>query len=270
LSLYVITPKTNINYMRSLFLLFILAVLGLTIISSCRKGELPEEYYFGKIEVSLVALPNTPDIEVHFDGKKLREEPMLPGATANFQLLSREGKLEIFKANTDTLLADTLISIPPNTGRKFRFAYSEEFGLQGFVAGGDVPADSVKVQFLNNLGAYYDAYPSLDLHIGYRDIVNGGYAETGIVIKDFTKMKLHAQTATLALVWPDGTGTPYRYYARLKNNATGEFIVTPGRSLDWFIITAFDAGGVTDVLKFGNETAETGTDGRVVVEVIQI
>ncbi|HEY1164502.1 MAG TPA: hypothetical protein VGE90_05025 [Chitinophaga sp.] len=254
--------------MRSLFLLFILAVFGLTTISSCKKGDLPKEYYFGKIEVSLVALPNTPDIEVRFDGKKLREEPMLPGATANFQVLSQEGKLEIFKANTDTLLADTLISIPPNTGRKFRFAYSEEFGLQGFVAGGNVPADSVRLQFINSFGAYYDAYPSLDLHIGYRDIVNGGYAETGIVIKDFNKKGLHAQTGMVAIAWPDGT--PYRYYARLKNNATGEFIVTPGRSIDWFIITAFDAGGVTNVLRFSNETAETGTDGRALVEIIQI
>jgi len=254
--------------MRSLFLLFILAVLGLTIVSACRKGELPEEYYFGKIDMALVALPNTPDIEVRFDGNKLREEPMVPGATANFQVRSQEGKLEIFKANTDTLLADTLISIPPNTGKSFRFAYSQEFGLQGFVAGGDVSADSVKVQFLNNFGAYYDAYPSLDLHIGYRDLVNGGYAETGIVIKDFTKMKLHAQTAVLAVAWPDGA--PYRYYGRLKNNATGEFIITPGRTSEWFVVSAFDAGGTTHVLRFNNETAETGTDGRVVMEDIQI
>lgn len=240
--------------MRSLFLLFILAIFGITVVS-CRKGELPDEYYFGKIGVTLVGLPNTPDIEVHFNGKKLTDA-IIPGGTGTFEVLSQDGKLEIFKAHTDSLLADTLITIPPNTTKEFRFAYSEQFGLQGFVAGGEVAADSIKLQFLNNLSDYFDAYPSVDLHLGYFDGNSGGYAETGVVVKDFTNIQLSAEAFTLPISTSDGS--PIFYFGKLTNAANGEIIK------DWFFITGFFTGGNIHVLRFYD------TSGEVSVEDIQL
>jgi hypothetical protein len=249
--------KTNINYMRSpLFLLFVLAMFGLMAVS-CRKGELPNEYYFGKLGISLVALPNTPDIEVHFNGKKLTDNAMIPGESRSFDQLSQEGKLEIFKAHTDSLLGDTLITIPPNAIQNFRFAYSEAFGLQGFVAGGEVAADSIKLQFLNNLGEYYNAYPSVDLHIGYYDGINGGYAETGVVIKNFSKGQLSPEAVTLPIATADGS--PIFYFGRLKNAETGEFILSPGGT-EWFFITGFFAGGNIHVLRFYDASGEVSVE----------
>lgn len=246
--------------MRSLFLLFVLAIFGIMVVS-CRKGELPDEYYFGKIGVALVGLPNTPDIEVRFNGKKLTDA-IIPGGAGSFEVLSQDGKLEIFKAHTDSLLADTLINIPPNSTKNFRFAYSEQFGLQGFVAGGEVAADSVKVQFLNTLGDYYDAYPSVDLHLGFFDAVNGGYAETGVVIKNFSKIQLSAEAVTLPISTSDGS--PIFYFARLKNAATGEFIPQPSSGTDWFFMTGFFSGGNIHILRFFD------TSGDVSIEDIQI
>lgn len=213
-------------------------------ISSCRKGELPDEYYYGKVSVSLVGLPNTPDIEVRLAGKKLGQ-PIIPGGSGSFEVLSQEGELQIFKANTDSLLADTLISLPPNSQKEFRFAYSEAFGLQGFVAGDSVAIDSVTIQFLNNLGDYYAAFPSIDLHIGYYDVVNGGFAESGVIIKDFSKTKLSA-VVTLPALGTDGS--TIFYFARIKNAATGEFILQPSLGADWFYMTGFE-GGTTHVLR---------------------
>lgn len=241
-----------------LFLLFILAIATLTIVS-CRKGELPDEYYYGKVGVSLVGLPNTPDIEVRLAGKKLGG-PIIPGGSGSFEVLSQDGELQIFKANTDSLLADTLISIPPNAQRDFRFAYSEAFGLQGFVAGGAVAPDSVRLQFLNNLGDFYDAYPSLDLHIGYYDVNTGGFAETGVVIKGFSKEQLSA-VATLPSLGADGS--TIFYFARVKNAATGEFILQPSLGTDWFFMAGFE-GGTTQVLRLYD------TSGDIAVEAIQI
>jgi hypothetical protein len=246
--------------MRSLLLLFILTIACLATIVSCRKGELPDEYYYGKVSVSLVGLPNTPDIEVRFGGKKF-SSTILPGGAGSFEVLSQEGKLEIFKAHTDSLLADTLITIPPNTERGFRFAYSEAFGLQGFVAGGDVAADSVKIQFLNNLGDYYKAFPSIDLHIGYYDVNVGGFVESGVVIKDFSKVQL---SAAVTLPIKSNDGSTIFYFARVKNASTGEFIVQPSLGSDWFFMTGFDQGGTTQVIRLFD------TNGDISIEAIQI
>lgn len=249
--------------MRYTFLLSILTILGLMAVS-CRKGELPEENYFGKVEVSLLNLPNTPDIEVRLAGKKLNDDAIVPGASRSFVTLSKDQqqKLEIFKAHTDTLLSDTMINIPSNSTRSLRFAYSKEIGLEGFVTGGDVSPDSIKLQFLNGLGDYYAAYPSMDFQIGNYDFNTGDFVETGLTIKDFSKVKLAPQVFTLPIM--DRDGNPLYYYGRFKNTATGEYIPQPNGAGDWFYINSFPSGGVINIIKLYD------TDGSVSIEVIEI
>lgn len=239
--------------MRVPFLFFSLLLLSL-MAGSCRKGNLPEENYFGRVEVTLVDLPNTPDISVRFNGKVL-DDTIAPSTSQIFTLLSQEGKLEIFKTNTDSLLADTLIRIAPNTKQDFRFAYSEEFGLQGFIAGGNVAPDSIRVQFLNNLTDYYNAEPSTNLELWVYDLNTGEIKETGMVINGFSDTKL---STDLTLLNQTSDGSPVYYIGRLKNTATGEYIMQPGMGTDiWFppvnsgaayVFNFYDEGGADIVI----------------------
>lgn len=211
--------------------LFLLLLTLILMAGSCRKGDLPEEHYFGKVEISLVELPNTPDISVRFNGKTL-DDTIAPSTSQLFTLLSQTGKLEIYKTNTDTLLGDTMITILPNTQQNLRFAYSKDFGLQGFVPGGNVAPDSIRVQFLNNLTDYYNAEPSTNLELWVYDLNTGEIKETGMVINGFSNIKL---SSDLALLNQASDGSPVYYIGRLKNTATGEYIMQPGMGTDiWF------------------------------------
>ena len=225
---------------------------------SCRKGELPKETYYGTVEVSVVPLPNTPDIEVGFAGDKLNV--LGPDQRKSFTFSSQTGKLTIFKAHTNTVLADTMIAIKPNTTQSFRFAYSKEYGLQGFVGGGKISPDSAAVHMLNNLGKYYDRYASMDLHIGLYNLNTGEIVETGRVIKEFSKVNLSSVFMLRSL---DADGNFIFYFGRLKNKSTGKFIIQPGAGMDWFYLGQF-TGGILNIFNMHD------TDGDVSGEVIEI
>jgi len=209
--------------MRATFSFFVLAVLSL-MVASCRKGELPEEYYYGKMSVFLVNLPNTPNIMLRFGGKNLGDT-IVPASSRAYTLPSQAGKLEIYDAGTGSLVADTMINILANTTQDFRFAYSQDAGIKGFIKQTTVAPDSTALQFIHNLDPQY--FPeTLDLYVIFVNNQTGSLDETGIVVKGLKKGELSPQLVTLPM--NDATGQPISYGAKFKDPATGEYIFFPG------------------------------------------
>ncbi|GAA3941822.1 hypothetical protein GCM10022209_41270 [Chitinophaga oryziterrae] len=191
---------------------------------------MPESNYFSRVQVTNIDFPNAPDVDVRFEAKTLGT--IAASKYETFNLNAGQGRLKIYKANTDTLLADTLVTLTKNTQQSFRFGYSEEFGFKGFVyAGAPISQDTVAFQILNNLGDYYKTY-SIDLHICVFNFDTGNPDETGYVINDFMKTRLSPNTIRLPYAAADGT--PYYYLGRLYDRATGTFIVLPSGS-DYFL-----------------------------------
>lgn len=217
--------------MRSLIILVLSACCLFTI--SCRKGELPESYYFSKVQVTNIDFPNAPSVDVRFDAKSLGT--LAASQFQTFDLNAGEGRLKIYKANTDTLLADTLVTLERNALQSFRFGYSEEFGLHGFVSGGTpISQDTLAFQVLNNLGNFYKAYAALDLHICIYNTTTGEIEETGFVINDFQNVRL--SPVTFRLPYAAADGTPNFYLGRLLDKATGNFIAQPAMGADFFLL----------------------------------
>jgi hypothetical protein len=209
--------------MRSAILLFILATFGL-MIASCRKGELPNEYYYGKVSVFLVNLPNTPNIMVRFDGKDLGNV-IVPASSRSYTLPTQAGKLEIYDAGAGTLVADTMINILANTTQDLRFAYSQDAGIKGFITQTTVSPDSTALQFIHNLDPQY--FPeTLDLYVIFVNNETGNLDETGIVVRGLKKGELNPLLVKLPM--NDANGQPITYGVKFKDPATGEYILSPG------------------------------------------
>lgn len=236
--------------MRSLIILVLSACCLLTI--SCRKGELPESYYFSKVQVTNIAFPNAPAVDVRFEAKTLGT--IAASEYQTFDLNAGEGRLRIYKANTDTLLADTLVTLTRNTLQSFRFGYSDEFGLKGFVSGGaSISQDTIAFQVLNNLGDYYKTYASLDLHICVYNNLTGEIDETGFVINDFQHVRL--SPATFRLPYASSDGTPNFYLGKLYDKATETFIVQPGAGMDYFLLPQ-EFGGAYYIFNIKDEAGD--------------
>ena len=223
--------------MRSLTLFLLSAILLFAI--SCRKGDLPENHYFSKVQVYDLAFTNSPDIDVRF-GKKLLGT-ISTSKDAIYELLTAKDTLKIYKSNTDTLLADTLVNLSANSMVTFRFAYSPDMGLKGFIpAAAAVPAHTIAFQLLNNLGDFYKSYSSLELHICYYDYNTGEILETGNVIDNFQNVDLYPRVFRLPFWTPEGYNS--FYLGKIKDKTTGEFIIQPGAGVDYFFLPSVDGG----------------------------
>lgn len=228
-------------------------VLLLLVFVSCRKGELPEAYYFSKIQVQNLSFPNSPDVDVRFNGKSLGN--ILSGRNGTFDLNTAKGKLELYKANTDSLLADTLITLEKNVQNNFRFAYYKDLDLVGFLGNSAaISADTIAFQILNNLGNYYKTYTDLDLHIFFYNYETGTLDETGYVIEHFQNVKLSATTYKLDFATNDGT--PNVYVCRLVDKATGEYILMPASGMDFFLLPQEAGGGSSFIYSMADDAGE--------------
>lgn len=231
---------------------FLLAVVAC--LFSCRKGELPEEHYFGKVDVVLMNLPNTPKIMMYFDGKKL-DTIRTVGDGSHFVLpAGKQGKLSAYDANTQELLADTLIEIVANGTRKFKFAYSPDLGLKGFVggsSGGSVPVDSFDIQFFNKLSASFYPLEKYDLSFMFADPDTGEVLDYPDVLKGVTRSKLSAGIRIRAV---NANGNGYMFAARLIDPATGNIVAQPDGT-DYFTFVGDNPGGKTKICTIGNDNS---------------
>jgi hypothetical protein len=207
-------------------LIVLVFVLGLSFIA-CRKGTLPEEYYFGKINVSQAQLEGSPELDIYFENKKIGTVNAT-GTVSTFTLpANKSGKLSIYKASTDSLVADTAIIITQNASINLKMIYSELLGIKGFLnSDSNVGADSVKLQFTYNFPSSFYNPQEVDLYI-----VDITRTDTAAIVRGLKPGLLNPQTLTL-LHTVDGNGI--FYYCLIKDVATGEFIAMKYKNRNYF------------------------------------
>jgi hypothetical protein len=209
-------------------LIVLVFVLGLSFIA-CRKGTLPEEYYFGKVNISQTPMEGSPDLDIYFENEKIGTV-VSTGTISTFTLpANKSGKLSIYKASTDSLVADTAIIISQNASINLKMIYSELLGIKGFLnSDTNVGADSVKLQFTYNFPSSFYNYPEVDLYV-----VDIARTDTAGIVKGLKVGVLNSQTLTL-LHTLDGNGI--FYYCLLKDVATGEFIQMKYKNRNYFTL----------------------------------
>ncbi|PSL49728.1 hypothetical protein CLV51_1011063 [Chitinophaga niastensis] len=205
----------NVSMLR----LSVFVVLLITVIS-CRKGELPAEQYFGKVEYACTNFSNTPKITVFFNGQRL--DTLYPEHPSSaIQVAGTTGKLSFYIAGTDSLIADTTITIIKNVTQKYKVVYSKELNLKGFV--GTPPAiaqDTAAYQLYLTLGSYYAQYKKVDVAWLYVD--ENGEIKEGEIIKGVESGKLQTTVHYLRALHANGDFVTYAL--QLKDPATGEVI----------------------------------------------
>ncbi|SEW44298.1 hypothetical protein SAMN05428988_5736 [Chitinophaga sp. YR573] len=232
---------------------FLFIVLTLVTLISCRKGELPVSKYYGKVGVTVADLPNSPSIDVYFEGHRLGETNGA-GVITSFVLESgKPGKLALFKHATDTLIADTIITVPVNKQIDFKVAFSEDLGIKGFLASQPVAADSIAFQFIYDLGD--TDYPSTSVNL-YLVRINFETGEYDPVDSLMNMQKGRLYPKILNLPFADADGNQYFYLTALKDAVTGEELVPPSGS-PYFVTTA-DTPGTYYILRIYNQGGEIG------------
>jgi hypothetical protein len=219
--------------------------LFVVMIASCRKGDLPEARYFGKVNVTLLNLPNTPTVMMYFDGQPLDTIKVI-GGSSYIVPAGKQGKLAAYDAASKTLLADTLITILPNGMQQFKFAYSTEFGLKGFIAEGSsstVPPDSLDVRLFNNLNPAFYPKEKYDLAFLYADPVSGELVPSDVVVKGWERKKLSPVLRFKAITTD---GLVYYYAAKLIDPQTGALVTQPDGS-EFFAFTSDQVAGKSKI-----------------------
>ena len=209
------------NIANIIKIIFILTLFA----TSCTKRQIQsEKFYYGKVEVAMTALPNSPAIDVYYDDKKMLE--LQPGYTDKFSTMAAVShRLAIYKAGSDTLIADTLITPVKYGTLSFKVGYSSAFDLHGFLGQSTaISPDSCMFRLYDDLpvelqpdGVVVDAY------FCKYDPPTDNYIETGIVFTNFEKKKLHFREVTIPLNEPDGSIA--NYALKFKNTATGAFLL---------------------------------------------
>jgi hypothetical protein len=204
-------------------LLFLLTVLS---ICACRKGEVPDEHYFGQVKLEVLNFSDAVKVDVYLNDKKLGVINPQERPYDSYNLAAgQSGKLKIYKAGSDTLIADTTISIQPNTTQAFRVGYSESLKLKGFVSEVNVPADSVRVQILYNVRRANNRREEVELHLYNIFLEDQGIVEG--LKPDDPNPKIFTYPAL------DSNGWDPIFYARIKDVKTGEFLTFGG--MDYFL-----------------------------------
>lgn len=205
--------------------LIILFSFVLLVLAACSKKTMQEEkFHYSKVEVATISLSGTPPMDIYLNSKKVADSI---GGDASLTFIAPGGittTLAVYKAGTDTLIIDTLITTPLRGTIAFRIGYSEELGLRGFLGGPvSISTDSCRFQLFNNFPEILQPDGvNIDAHLCYYDMVTDEQVETGIVFHGFTKKKLHPDVVTVPL--KDNTGAYIQYTFKFRNIATGEFL----------------------------------------------
>lgn len=244
---------------------FLLFILGIITFVACRKGSLPEENYFGSVAVSQVGTTDAVDLDVYFDGKKLGTI-LADGTLAGFMLKAgAAGRLSIYRTGSDTLVADTTITIPQNDAVAVKVISSLTLGANGFINGGEVGADSVKVQLINSLNTTLYPYPD-GVDICVYTYVSNKITDSIVTIKNVMPGKLDPRVITLRHV--DSLGKGIFYVVRLKDPATDQFISNRANSTNFFsfLNTSTGYNGHLNLIQY-YDNAGDATTNRILVKV---
>lgn len=218
--------------MKNIFYTFVVIMI---VLNSCsEEDERKNKFYYSEVEIATLALPGTPEFDIRFNEQVLT-------STGGTIPAGAPGTLGIYNKITGELLGDTVFTPQQNKRKQFKFAWSEETGIQGWINSQPVAGDTVVAQYLNALGSYYDAYPSLDLEVWSYRISTGEFLPTGIVIRDFTSTKLSTQRIAVphdASLDPDEP--PYFYYIKLVNVETGEYLLQPSTGFEYSNVPPVD------------------------------
>lgn len=222
--------------MKRMYPIITVIVLFTGIIACSKKELISEKFYYSKVEFELAALPGTPEMELKYNGEILG-----PLRSSIYTVAAGSGKLTVYKAGTDTLLADTSITLGRDETRKFTFAYNEAYGIKGWINKTPVANDSMSFQFLNNLSTTFYPVSSPDLYIVVVDPFNLEIMDTITVIKNFSRKVLSTEKITLPVLM-DQNGNPTGIYVGiLKDPATGQNIPNISSGFDFFLIAYADA-----------------------------
>lgn len=207
--------------------------------ASCAKEQMADErYYYAKIEVDQVRLPGTPLLELRYNGEKIME---LPNSARSMVKADEEGLLSVHTVEGGILVADTLIRPAKDDLLKFRVAYTEQYGLKGWVKSPTVHPDSLLCRFQNSLSEAAVAVDNPDLYIYFYDWNTGGFNGPLIVLNNFKRNELHPLEFKLPVY--DADRNSLLFFGRLKDPATGEFITIPALGTDAFYMEGFGGDG---------------------------
>ena len=215
----------------------VIAVLLIWLTACSKREAITERIYYADLSVTISKLPGTPDTDVFLDGQLLGT--LAPEAPLNkFRVTSGEkGKVSLFKAGTKDLIADTIISIERNSKVELTALNSETLGLKGWKPATKVPDDIMSLQLFDALN---EKYPEvLDVYIYMADNMTLELFDTGIVLRNFTRNKLHPLMINLP-VKPYPGGNQYLYIIKMKAPGSDEWIMNEALGLDIIPLTSSD------------------------------
>lgn len=203
--------------MRNNIILILLLCITAT---ACRKGELIKGQYNGELRLELAALPNSPSLDIYFNGVFIDTLPAFSGYKPFILPAEKDLLLEMKKRNSNEVVLDTSIVIPREAMLSLRMAYNAEMGLQQFLGGSDIDPDSVKVQFYNMFpDGFIPGNPEIEAEILYESVYQSGeyipYEMPKLV--PFSKGKVYPAVFTLAAKREDGTPIDYMVQCRDAN-----------------------------------------------------
>lgn len=228
------------------YILFLLLIAGLF---SCKKGDLLKGIYNGDLAVEVAALPNTPMLDLYFDGEFVGV--IGPGTPQKHVLpADKEGLIEIRQHEGTEVVLDTTVMIPREKSLLLRMAYSEQFNLKTFLKPADIPQDKFQMQIYNNLPE--SAIPLdriIEAELYYETPFNSANWEpVGLpVIPVFERFKLVPGVMTLPAFHADGNEINYMLVCRDagtkemitdkfgRNGAATSFGYYNGKLLVWSI-----------------------------------
>ena len=205
----------------------VILLAAFVLLAACKKGEPVSEYSFASFTAELLALPGTANVDIYVGQTKV--DSLTAGTVAGISspLMLAAGQsstISFRKAGTDDVLLDTVVKAIAGEKLMLELAYSPTLGIQSFMSGsdGNIPADSAVFFLFNQLPVELQAD---DVHVdGYLFKFNGtDYEDTGISWLNLEKNKLHSNQTKLAVTGEDGL--PIQYIIKLKDKATGEFLV---------------------------------------------
>ncbi|NML22944.1 hypothetical protein HHL16_18855 [Pseudoflavitalea sp. G-6-1-2] len=225
---------------------FVMASL-LMLVACSKKEAITERTYYAEVSVAVSNLPGTPETDIYLDGvfvKTVKPGQDYPSNSAKV-VAGSKSKLSLYSAGTKNLIADSVIDISKNTLVKVNAVNCEQLGFKGWLTTTKVPDDIMSMQLFDNLPEKYP--PVLEMHIFLADPITIETAETGIVLQNFTRNKLHPTRLDLPVKYnPDGK--TMLYVCKLKVPGSNEWILNEGLGLDIIPLTWSDG---TNEGKFG-------------------